>query len=213
MMRRMRLKQGGTLRKSPIAWNHTMHERFSIISRDMINRVLDHDENPRQHTMCFTGHRQLDEQEVMDIEDTLDNLLPIFYRKGYRIFLVGAALGFDMLVMEALKRLRWRHQDIKVVTVLPCSNQSKRWSPEDCRRYERNLYCSDEIRVLSPRYYKGCMQVRNQHMVDQSSMCVCYLKKMRGGTVSTVSYAMRQHVPIFNIAIEDACIAYIDANY
>jgi len=28
-----------------------------------------------------------------------------------------------------------------------------------------------------------------------------------------VSYAMRQPVPIFTIAIEDACIAYIDTNY
>ncbi len=211
-MRKMRLKQGGTLRRSPLAPCYSMRERSSLLSRATVRRVLDYEEHPREHTMCFTGHRELDEQEVIDIEDTLDNLLPIFYRKGYRTFLVGAARGFDMLVLEALKRLRWRYKDFKVVTVLPCATQSRLWAPEDSQRYERNLYSSDEIRVLSSRYYKGCMQVRNQHMVNRSSMCVCYLKKMKGGTVSTVAYAMQQHVPIFNIAIEDACYAYIEQN-
>lgn len=189
----------------------TLQERFSVITRAMIAQVMDYDKHPREHTICFTGHRRLDVREVDSITAQLDQLLPVCYRQGYRVFLTGGALGFDMLAAEAVFRLKNTLPDVKLIMVLPCADQSCRWSESDCQRYERLLYCADEIRVLSPAYYQGCMMNRNRHMVDHSSLCLCYLNKFKGGTVSTVAYAMRKKTPILNVAMEDACAAYIAA--
>ena len=54
---------------------------------------------------------------------------------------------------------------------------------------------------MSPNYYNGCMHVRNAYMVDRSSICVCYMKKLGGGTLATVRYALSQDLPVVNIAV------------
>ena len=208
-MKKVHWNGGQARHASPDFSSPTLQERFSIITRSMISQVMDYDEHPRAHTICFTGHRRLEAHEARSIELQLDQLLPSCYDKGYRVFLTGGALGFDMLAAEAVDRLKHDHPDVKLILVLPCADQSCRWTEADCRRYERILYTADEIRVLSPAYYKGCMMNRNQHMVDHSSLCLCYLNKFKGGTVSTVAYAMRVKVPILNVAMEDACAAYI----
>ena len=164
----------------------------------------------REHTVCFTGHRLLSRQDEAIIAQ-LDDLLEMMYRRGYRDFLCGGALGFDMLAAEYVIRLRGKHPDVRLIFVLPCADQSARWKAADCRRYERLLYMSDETRVLSPRYYDGCMQVRNAYMVDRSYICVAYMKKLHGGTLSTVRYAAQQDVTVINLAISGAVGEYAQA--
>ena len=44
------------------------------------------------------------------------------------------------------------------------------------------------------------MQKRNRHLVDNSSICICYLTKPTGGTAYTVNYARRCSLQILNIA-------------
>ena len=76
-------------------------------------------------------------------------------------------------------------------------------------RYEQLLYLSDETRVLSPRYYDGCMQARNNYMVDRSSICVAYMKRLGGGTLFTVKYALSEDLPVVNIAVPSAVDEFI----
>ena len=161
----------------------------------------------REHTVCFTGHRMLGSQDIADLA-CLDDLLEALYVRGYRDFLCGGALGFDMYAAERVVQLRTKHSDVRLVFCLPCADQSARWRAADCRRYERLLYLSDETRVLSPRYYDGCMQVRNAYMVDRSYLCVAYMKRLSGGTLSTVRYAAAQDVPIVNLAVPGAVKEY-----
>lgn len=164
----------------------------------------------REHTVCFTGHRMLSKKDTMAAAQ-LDSLLELLYQRGYRDFLCGGALGFDMLAAEYVIRLRDRHPDVRLIFCLPCADQTSRWKAADCRRYERLLYLSDETRVLSPRYYDGCMQVRNAYMVDRSYLCVAYMKRLSGGTLSTVRYAAAQDVIVVNIAVPGAVEEYAQA--
>ena len=154
----------------------------------------------REHTVCFTGHRRIDPQDEPVIQQ-LTPLLELLYKQGYRDFLCGGALGFDTLAAEHVIRLRDEHPDVRLIFCLPCADQSSRWKRADCSRYERLLYLSDETRVLSPRYYDGCMQVRNSYMVDRSYLCIAYMTRLHGGTLSTVRYALTQDVPVLNIAV------------
>ncbi len=161
----------------------------------------------REHTVCFTGHRVLSKADAAALAQ-LDVLLELLYSRGYRDFLCGGALGFDLFAAEAVVRLRDLHPDVRLIFCLPCVDQSAKWKRADCSLYERLLYLSDETRVLSPRYYEGCMQARNAYMVDRSYICVAYMTRLHGGTLSTVRYAMAQDVPIINIAIPGAAEEY-----
>lgn len=162
----------------------------------------------RERTVCFTGHRMMDRKDEQTAS-RLEALLEALYARGYRDFLCGGALGFDTYAAEHVVRLRDRHSDVKLIFCLPCADQSARWRQADCARYERLLYLSDETRVLSPKYYDGCMQSRNAYMVDRSSICVAYMKRLGGGTLATVRYALSQDLPVINIAVPSAVDEFV----
>ena len=161
----------------------------------------------REHTVCFTGHRALGKADEPSLS-RLDALLALLYAQGYRDFLCGGALGFDLYAAERVAALRRVHPDVRLIFCLPCADQSSRWKKADCSRYERLLYASDETRVLSPHYYDGCMQARNAYMVDRSYLCVAYMARLHGGTLSTVRYAITQDVPVINLAVPGAVDEY-----
>lgn len=58
----------------------------------------------------------------------------------------------------------------------------------------------DKYVYTSEKYYDGCMQKRNRHLVDNSSHCICYLTHKRGGTYYTYNYAKRKMLKTINIA-------------
>ena len=43
----------------------------------------------------------------------------------------GFAREFDMLAAKAVLRARSRNRDVKLIAVLPCTNQSIKWSEAD----------------------------------------------------------------------------------
>lgn len=164
----------------------------------------------REHTVCFTGHRILRKEDSPAL-DQLDALLEALYLRGYRDFLCGGALGFDQFAAKHVISLRDKYPDVRLIFCLPCADQSARWRAADCEHYEQLLYLADEIRVLSPQYYDGCMQARNSYMVDRSYLCVAYMKKLGGGTLSTVRYALSEDVPVVNIAVPSAVDEFTQA--
>lgn len=187
-----------------------MRQPLSFISREMVADVFDSQLRGRKDlTVCFTGHRLIPKKNEPKLCQRLDDLLEALYRRGYRDFISGAALGFDVMAAEHVIMLKQRHADVRLLLAIPCSTQAQRWSAHDCERYERMLYHADATHVLSPDYYEGCMQVRNRFMVDRSALCLCYLTHSRGGTMSTVAYAMQEDCPVLNIAMADACEAFI----
>lgn len=164
----------------------------------------------RTQSVCFTGHRVLGQADETALA-ALDELLVHLYQNGYRDFLCGGALGFDLYVAEHIVTLRDRFPDVRLISCIPCAVQSAKWPRRDKSRYQRLLYLSDEVRVLSSFYYDGCMQVRNRYMVDRSSVCVAYMKRLRGGTFSTVCYAASQDLVVVNLAIPSAVQEYVQA--
>ena len=184
-----------------------LREPSSFITRRQVEQALTSVGSNRL-SVCFTGHRYLPAGDMQRLSQRLDALLMLCYSHGYRDFFCGGALGFDMLAAERVSALRMEHADVRLILVIPCSDQMSRWSKQNTARYERILYAADDIRVLSPFYYEGCMQVRNRYMVDHSSLCVCYLRHAKGGTASTVAYAVKEQVPVLNAAMEDVCAAF-----
>lgn len=187
-----------------------LRQPLSFITREMIAEVYDSQMRGRKDlTVCFTGHRVIAKAKVEELTDRLDAVLETLYQRGYRDFISGAAVGFDALAAERVIAMKERHPHVALHLAIPCSTQSERWSHADSSRYEQLLYQADATHVLSRDYHVGCMQVRNRFMVDRSAFCLCYLTHMKGGTMATVAYATQQSCPVLNLAIEDACEAFI----
>ena len=131
-------------------------------------------------------------------------LIPHLYDLGYRTFLSGGALGFDLLAAKAVLSCRQSCPDIRLKMVLPCRSQSNGWSASDRQTYNEILQQADEVIWLSDAYYKGCMLMRNRYLVAHASMCVCFLKDRKGGTSYTVACAWRNGLDIHNLAVRES---------
>lgn len=155
-------------------------------------------------TVCFTGHRIIPQDKRRAVITLLDRTVSKAYEDGYRRFLCGGALGFDTLAALRILEFRESHPDLKLILVVPCGDQHMRWCAHDRNVYNDILDRADDRIILSPAYYKGCMQTRNRYMVDHSSLCICYLYSLHGGTAYTVRYALSQDIPVINLAMEDS---------
>ena len=154
----------------------------------------------RSQTCCFTGHRFLPENEKEKILLALESTVLSLIHSGYRYFGAGGALGFDTLAAQTVLRLRQSYPDIRLILVLPCVSQADKWPPADVAVYQEIMGQANKIVYTSHEYTAGCMFKRNRHLVDHSSVCICYLEKSTGGTAYTVDYARKCGLKIINLA-------------
>lgn len=156
--------------------------------------------NTKSQTCCFTGHRSLPSEQLCSIQQRLEEAVVSLIHKGVRYFGAGGALGFDTLAAQIVLKLKDEYPQIKLILVLPCADQSDRWSVEDVRSYEAIKAAADKVVCLADCYHRGCMHERNRHLVNHSGYCICYLSGDSGGTAYTVSYAKAQGLVVTNIA-------------
>ena len=162
----------------------------------------DHLQDQICRTAFFTGHRILNEEENTFLPDYVFHCLSEAYKAGFRRFYCGCALGFDTIAAYQTIRLRELYPDVRLLLAIPCATQADRWPERDRLVYDNILENADSKEILSPVYYQGAMLTRNRYMADRSSLCICYLRYMRGGTASTVRYALLQNrIRIINLAV------------
>ena len=150
-------------------------------------------------TCCFTGHRTLYKPEN-EISAELNRLVREMYDRGFRNFCCGGAVGFDTLAEKAVLALREEHDDVRLVLILPCHEQTKKWKEADVAVYEEILTLADEVIYTSEHFTPFCMHVRNRRLIDESSLCIAYLVTESGGTFSTVQYATKKGIEIIKMA-------------
>lgn len=150
---------------------------------------------------CFTGHRAITVAEHPVLEQRLKNAIRELIDQGVAFFACGGALGFDTMAALAVLKLRQEFSHIQLLLVLPYKAQARGWSKKDRRIYNQILTKADKVVYTSEYYYNGCMHKRNRHLVDQSEICVCYLKDSIGGTAYTVDYAKQKGLRIINLAL------------
>ncbi len=144
----------------------------------------------KKHTVCFTGHRtlQTDQNSVFNL---VLNEVELAYRKGYRIFISGGAVGFDMVAAEAVLKFKETHNDVILLIAVPFPEQNLRYSDVDKNRYNAVLNGADFFIVLSATYYDSCYLHRNDFMLYNSSYLIAYWDgKSCGGTSYTCRRAL-----------------------
>jgi len=146
-------------------------------------------EELRARTVCFTGHRHIPENELPIIKERLRETVIGLIERGYRYFGAGGAIGFDTLAALTVLELRAVYPQIRLILVLPCRDQTALWNASDVLKYNEILRHADKVVYLHERYTNSCMHERNRYLVDNSSVCVCYLRHKSGGAAYTVGYA------------------------
>ena len=162
----------------------------------------------RARGCCFTGHRPNalpdagNERKpgMRALSELLTRAVERAVADGFTEFYTGGALGFDTLAAEAVLNLRQQDSSISLHLALPGLDQTEGWSTEQLRRYEKILAGASEVWYSAERCSPASMQKRNRYLVDHASRCVAYLRRMKGGTLYTVNYALDSGVEVDNLA-------------
>ena len=159
-------------------------------------------------TCCFTGHRpnkifgyDLPNPKYQNMAKVIKYYAKMLYLNyGVKRFITGGALGFDTLAAQTVLELKKDYKHIRLILVLPCENQTRGWKEKDVETYEELKQQADKVVYTSKEYTRGCMHKRNRYLVDNSSVCVCYLTEDTGGTAYTVNYAIKSGLKVINTA-------------
>lgn len=154
----------------------------------------------KNRTCCFTGHRKLSYEKLGRIALRLREEITSLIRQGVIYFGTGGALGFDTLAALTVLELREKYPQIRLILVLPCKELTIGWTEKNKQIYKAIRDRADKTVYTSERYYRGCMQKRNRHLVHHSKYCICYLDKLSGGTFYAVQYAKKHGLTIINLA-------------
>lgn len=155
--------------------------------------------HPRERTACFAGHRRLPEPLIRPLRIALARRIGEYARRGIDHFLCGGAVGFDQLAGFAALDAMAEHPRIRLHLILPCANQDERWPSEAKRRYADLIRLASDARVLSERYYEGCMLERNRYLIANSARVIAYRSRAHSGTGHTLKLAEREGLAIENL--------------
>lgn len=135
--------------------------------------------------VAFTGHRTYRGEGRAALRATVEAL----HARGFRTFLSGMAVGFDLAAAEAVLELRARCPEVRLVAVVPFAGQAGRFPAGERERFLRVAAAADECIVLSAEYYRGCYGVRNDFLVERAAVVVAWYDGSTGGTHYTVRRA------------------------
>ena len=121
------------------------------------------------------------------------------YALGYRNFLCGMAVGFDIEAAEAVLALREEFVGVRIVAIVPFEGMQRGFSEEWRRRFEHIVAEADEVITLAPKYSVEVYAVRNNFLVDNSSAIIAYFDGSKGGTAYTVRRAVKGLLRIVNL--------------
>ena len=156
------------------------------------SKVPDYDINT---TCCFTGHRILKREfSIEELSIVIQNAID----KGYKTFLVGMARGFDLKCVKVLAEKK-KDFNIEIIACMPCKDQNKYFTEKENQEFFEMVNLTDKKVYIQENYDSECMFLRNKYMVDNSSLLIAYYHYQRGGTHSTVTYAIKQNKEILYI--------------
>lgn len=145
-------------------------------------------------TACFLGHRFV----YGNIGNELDEVIEKLINEGYDKFLMGTHGAFDALAIDACRRSRVRHPNIKIEVIITSYHtieKDKNFGFSPYRDVETVMY---EIEDL---YFKKQITVSIQKMIDNSETLVCYVdeKRATGGAIKGFKYAKKNGKEIINL--------------
>lgn len=156
----------------------------------------------RLHRCCFTGHRpeKLNASEE-EIKKSLTRAIENALAAGKRTFITGMSRGTDIYAGELVLRYREFDPSIYLVCALPYPDFEKRWSAHWQQRYHAILQKANFVKVVCPSFSMSSYQIRNEWMVDRSSLVIAIFNGENGGTKNTISYSRMHKIEVVMIEV------------
>lgn len=163
----------------------------------------------KKRTVCFSGHRP----EKLPLNGDsgspiIRRLQSILYKEildcisaGYNRFITGLARGVDLWAGEILMELKAQGEPIFIIAVQPYRTHGSNFLGKEKFTLGRLVSNADKVVCLAEEYRKGCLQRRNEYMVDHSGKLIAVVSDYRSGTGATIRYAQKQGI---NVRIIDA---------
>ena len=137
-------------------------------------------------TCCFTGHRNLTEEQTIKVAQDLPWCIDMLIQDGYTHFISGMANGSDILAAQMTGSFRRRNEAIILEAAVPY--RRRLFSKKEDFQYALKL--CNKVTVIQEQYDPGCFQKRNKYMVDKSDIVVAIWDgRTSGGTYNTIIYA------------------------
>ena len=155
----------------------------------------------RACSVAFTGHRLIPSSDIERVRKEVRKKVRLLYAMGFRNFISGMALGFDMLAAEEVLHLKNDGcKELRLIAVVPFWGQSDKWREDERKRYSRLLDCADDVVVMSSTYFRSCFFKRNDYMLSHACGLVTYYDgKPKGGTFYTVRRAQGIGMDMINV--------------
>lgn len=161
---------------------------------------------------CVTGHRPKgfpfphgtdcfeSEEYLILLEAQITELI----NSGYTRFISGMAEGADMDFAEIILDLRVDYTFISLEAVLPYPFVMPK-NPTNVHFDKQEIIAqSNAVIVVSPCYFRGCLQKRNRYMVDKSDLVLAIWNgERKGGTWDTIKYARKEGKEIRYIMLSE----------
>lgn len=161
--------------------------------------------NPSQ-TVAFTGYRpekikksQPDNDFLFpEIQARLLSTIHQLAERGYKTFLSGMAEGFDLMAASAVLLVRNSFPEIELICVVPFPEQAQRFEAFWKGEHARVIIEGGKL-IISDQYHRGVFHRRNDFLINNSSVVVCYYDGQYGGTHYTVVFATKKLLEVINL--------------
>ena len=145
------------------------------------------------YRVAFFGHREL--QNCFAVRDEIEKILPDILRKHeYVEFYVGRNGEFDEMAASAVKiaQKQFGKQNSSLILTLayPIKNME----------YYKDYYDDIVIPIDSDTHFKAAITKRNQWMVDNADVPICYVAHPSGGAYNAIKRAEARGINVINIA-------------
>jgi len=137
-------------------------------------------------TCCFIGHSKFYDDEAQ-IKRWILECVHKAIEDGFKHFMCGGGMGFDMLAAQIIVDLKKSGHKISLELALPYRGEYK----PPPKRYLFSIIeaNADKVSYVKEYYTKNCYIERNKYMVDKSALVVVYCREYWGGTHNIIEYA------------------------
>ncbi len=164
-----------------------------------------------EKSCCFTGYRpdkfsfqfETDCTEHKIFTKRLNTAISKAILSGCTNFYTGMAQGFDIVAAEQVALIKSINKKVKLTAVVPFKEQASSWNEQWKRRYYALLDECDDVVIIHEKYEKWVFNERNRYMVDRCRYVLTYFDGKKGGTESTLKYAIKHGRVVTNIFNDD----------
>ena len=147
-------------------------------------------------TCCFTGHRNLTDEQRKITTIELVGCIEYLINEGYTHFITGMASGVDLLAAGIILQFKRTNKNIFLEAAVPHQNRLKCNDPN----FINILNHRNKVTVIQEKYDISCFMERNKYMVNNSDIVIAIWDgRKSGGTYNTIKYAESQEKKVVTI--------------